>query len=138
LAHQFISLLFELLHAVATAGAARAETLKVGLGVGDSLVRIVFVVVAHHAVAAATHAGITVVIEAAASAIWADAQVAIEVFIAGGTFGGSVVVLGLGMRVVMALAKQLGGNITHRSGVDGTEFILSIPICTLAQDWVHW
>jgi len=37
---------------------------------------------------------------------------------------------GLGMRVVMALTKQLGGNITHRSGVDGTEFILSIPIST--------
>ena len=35
---------------------------------------------------------------------------------------------GLGMRVVRALAKQLGGDITHRSGVDGTEFILSIPI----------
>jgi two-component sensor histidine kinase len=41
---------------------------------------------------------------------------------------------GLGMRVVMALAKQLGGNITHRSGADGTEFILSIPISRRAQD----
>jgi two-component sensor histidine kinase len=41
---------------------------------------------------------------------------------------------GLGMRVVMALTKQLGGNITHHSGVDGTEFILSIPISTPRQD----
>ena len=39
---------------------------------------------------------------------------------------------GLGMRVVMALTKQLGGNITLSSGVDGTEFILSIPISTHA------
>jgi two-component system, sensor histidine kinase PdtaS len=35
---------------------------------------------------------------------------------------------GLGMRVVIALTQQLGGTITYRSGVDGTEFILSIPI----------
>ena len=41
---------------------------------------------------------------------------------------------GLGMRVVMALTKQLGGNITHHSGADGTEFILSIPISTHEQD----
>jgi two-component sensor histidine kinase len=34
---------------------------------------------------------------------------------------------GLGMRVVMALTKQLGGNITHSSGVGGTDFILSVP-----------
>ena len=39
---------------------------------------------------------------------------------------------GLGMRVVMALTKQLGGNITLSSGADGTEFILSIPISTHA------
>jgi two-component system, sensor histidine kinase PdtaS len=37
---------------------------------------------------------------------------------------------GLGMRVVMALTKQLGGNITHHSGENGTEFILSVPIST--------
>jgi two-component sensor histidine kinase len=41
---------------------------------------------------------------------------------------------GLGMRVVMALTKQLGGNFTHRSGGDGTEFILSIPVSTQGQD----
>ncbi len=35
---------------------------------------------------------------------------------------------GLGMRVVAALTKQLGGDITHHSGVDGTEFVLLIPI----------
>jgi len=34
---------------------------------------------------------------------------------------------GLGMRVVMALTKQLGGTITHHSDKTGTEFILSIP-----------
>jgi two-component sensor histidine kinase len=34
---------------------------------------------------------------------------------------------GLGMRVVIALTRQLGGNITHHSGVTGTEFILLIP-----------
>ena len=39
---------------------------------------------------------------------------------------------GLGMRVVMALTKQLGGNITLSSGADGAEFILSIPISTRA------
>jgi two-component sensor histidine kinase len=35
---------------------------------------------------------------------------------------------GLGMRVVVALTQQLGGNITHHSDRTGTEFILSIPI----------
>jgi two-component sensor histidine kinase len=35
---------------------------------------------------------------------------------------------GLGMRVVVALTKQLGGNITHHSGADGANFILSVPI----------
>jgi two-component sensor histidine kinase len=35
---------------------------------------------------------------------------------------------GLGMRVVMALTSQLGGNITHRTDENGTEFILSVPI----------
>jgi two-component system, sensor histidine kinase PdtaS len=34
---------------------------------------------------------------------------------------------GLGMRVVMALTKQLGGNITHHSSIDGTDSILSVP-----------
>jgi two-component sensor histidine kinase len=34
---------------------------------------------------------------------------------------------GLGMRVVVALTKQLGGNITHHSGADGANFILSVP-----------
>jgi two-component sensor histidine kinase len=37
---------------------------------------------------------------------------------------------GLGMRVVMALTNQLGGNITHHSGENGTEFILTVPIST--------
>jgi two-component sensor histidine kinase len=37
---------------------------------------------------------------------------------------------GLGMQVVMALSKQLGGDITYHSGENGTEFILSIPIST--------
>jgi len=37
---------------------------------------------------------------------------------------------GLGMRVVMALTSQLGGNITHRTDENGTEFILSVPIYT--------
>jgi two-component sensor histidine kinase len=41
---------------------------------------------------------------------------------------------GLGMRVVMALTKQLGGNITHHSGVDGTDFILSVPTSNSRQD----
>ena len=41
---------------------------------------------------------------------------------------------GLGMRVVMALTKQLGGNITHHSGVDGTQFTLSIPVSNQRQD----
>ena len=40
---------------------------------------------------------------------------------------------GLGMRVIVALTKQLGGSITHRSGADGTEFILSIPVSTEIQ-----
>jgi len=40
---------------------------------------------------------------------------------------------GLGMRVVMALTKQLGGNITHHSGADGTEFILSVPTSIPSQ-----
>jgi two-component sensor histidine kinase len=41
---------------------------------------------------------------------------------------------GLGMRVVMALTTQLGGNITHHSGENGTEFILSIPISSHGHD----
>jgi two-component sensor histidine kinase len=35
---------------------------------------------------------------------------------------------GLGMRVVMTLTNQLGGNIAHHSGENGTVFILSVPI----------
>jgi two-component sensor histidine kinase len=41
---------------------------------------------------------------------------------------------GLGMRVVMALTKQLGGNITHRSSGEGTDFILSVPISDPRHD----
>jgi two-component sensor histidine kinase len=41
---------------------------------------------------------------------------------------------GLGMRVVVALTKQLGGNITHHSGAGGTEFNLSIPISSSRHD----
>jgi two-component sensor histidine kinase len=40
---------------------------------------------------------------------------------------------GLGMRVVMALTKQVGGNITHHSGVDGANFILSVPTSNPTQ-----
>jgi two-component sensor histidine kinase len=40
---------------------------------------------------------------------------------------------GLGMRVVMALTKQFSGNITHHSGVDGTDFILSVTISNPRQ-----
>ena len=41
---------------------------------------------------------------------------------------------GLGMRVVMALTKQLGGNITHHSGPDGANFILSVPASNPRHD----
>jgi two-component sensor histidine kinase len=41
---------------------------------------------------------------------------------------------GLGMRVVMALTRQLGGNITHHSSIDGTDFILSVPPSNPRQD----
>jgi two-component sensor histidine kinase len=41
---------------------------------------------------------------------------------------------GLGMRVVMALTKQLGGNITHHSGADGANFILTVPTSNPRQD----
>ena len=41
---------------------------------------------------------------------------------------------GLGMRVVLALTEQLGGSITHRSGEDGTEFILLIPVFARGDD----
>ena len=41
---------------------------------------------------------------------------------------------GLGMRVVMALTKQVGGNITHHSGVDGTDFILSVTTSNPRRD----
>jgi two-component sensor histidine kinase len=41
---------------------------------------------------------------------------------------------GLGMRVVTALTKQLGGNITHHSSVGGTDFILSVPTSNPRQD----
>jgi two-component sensor histidine kinase len=35
---------------------------------------------------------------------------------------------GLGMRIVGALTKQLNGRIEQRSGVTGTEFVLSFPL----------
>jgi two-component sensor histidine kinase len=35
---------------------------------------------------------------------------------------------GLGMRIVAALAKQLGANITQHAGIDGTEFALLLPL----------
>jgi two-component sensor histidine kinase len=41
---------------------------------------------------------------------------------------------GLGMRVVVALTKQLGGSITHNSGADGTDFILSVPTSNPRRD----
>ena len=41
---------------------------------------------------------------------------------------------GLGMRVVMALTKQLGGTITHHSGADGTDFVLSVPTSNPRQN----
>jgi two-component sensor histidine kinase len=41
---------------------------------------------------------------------------------------------GLGMRVVAALTKQLGGNISHHSGSDGANFILSVPTSNSRQD----
>jgi two-component sensor histidine kinase len=41
---------------------------------------------------------------------------------------------GLGMRVVTALTKQLGGDIAHRSGKNGTGFTLSIPSSRSGHD----
>jgi len=41
---------------------------------------------------------------------------------------------GLGMQVVTALTKQLGGTITPHSGADGTEFILSVPTSITNQE----
>jgi two-component sensor histidine kinase len=35
---------------------------------------------------------------------------------------------GLGMRIVTALAKQLAADVTQRTGADGTEFALSVPL----------
>jgi two-component sensor histidine kinase len=35
---------------------------------------------------------------------------------------------GLGMRIIAALAKQLGASITQHGGVDGTEFALLLPL----------
>jgi two-component sensor histidine kinase len=35
---------------------------------------------------------------------------------------------GLGMRVVMALAKQLGGDVSQGTVPDGTQFALLIPL----------
>jgi len=35
---------------------------------------------------------------------------------------------GLGMRIVTALAKQLAAGVTQRTGTDGTEFALSVPL----------
>jgi two-component sensor histidine kinase len=35
---------------------------------------------------------------------------------------------GLGMRIVAGLSKQLVAAISHRGGVDGTEFVLMVPL----------
>src|SRR3954453_4320425 len=35
---------------------------------------------------------------------------------------------GLGMRIIAALSKQLGAAISHRGDVDGTEFVLMVPL----------
>ena len=35
---------------------------------------------------------------------------------------------GLGMRIVAALSKQLGAAISHRGDLDGTEFVLMVPL----------
>jgi hypothetical protein len=35
---------------------------------------------------------------------------------------------GLGMRIIAALARQLGARITQHGGVDGTEFALLLPL----------
>ena len=35
---------------------------------------------------------------------------------------------GLGMRVVAALAKQLGGDVTQAAVADGAEFVLLVPV----------
>jgi two-component sensor histidine kinase len=35
---------------------------------------------------------------------------------------------GLGMRIVAGLSKQLGAAISHRGDVDGTEFVLMVPL----------
>jgi hypothetical protein len=34
---------------------------------------------------------------------------------------------GLGMRIVAGLSEQLQAAISHRAGVDGTEFVLTLP-----------
>ena len=34
---------------------------------------------------------------------------------------------GLGMRIVTALAKQLGADITRTPQVDGNEFVVAVP-----------
>jgi len=35
---------------------------------------------------------------------------------------------GLGMRIVAGLAKQLEAAVSHRGDVDGTEFVLMVPV----------
>jgi two-component sensor histidine kinase len=41
--------------------------------------------------------------------------------------------LGLGMRIVTGLSKQLGASISHRGDVDGTEFVLMVPLQRLIE-----
>jgi len=40
---------------------------------------------------------------------------------------------GLGMRIVAGLSKQLGVDVSHRGDVDGTEFVLMVPLQRLTE-----
>jgi len=40
---------------------------------------------------------------------------------------------GLGMRIVAGLSKQLGAAISHRGDVEGTEFVLMVPLQRLTE-----
>ena len=40
---------------------------------------------------------------------------------------------GLGMRIVAGLSKQLGVDVSHRGDVDGTEFVLMVPLQPLTE-----